>query len=363
MKKERIEYLDILKGIGIFLVVYEHVSMLPKNSVPGNILMCISYGAVPCFMMVTGGLMNRAQEMNWKKYILRLVKMYFLLSFWKVVYLIFYMNLYALSFSKLELFKYTFLFGTLPDVNSGILWYLEAYLAVMVLHPVIWFLWKGGRSGQITLAFWGGMVFVCSLGVIGCNSVFGENSVQTVVPYMAYGNMFFYYILGAFLLEYRREIHGFINEKKWKKVIPAMLLTAGTMGLLILKYLDIHSFCWEQVHVTNSYYRISTILLSVGFYLTVMETEFHVKNKSNAGSGGRFLVFFHLFEEFIGKTTMGIYLLHGLLVPCFQIYVSSSETMEFSLGLHILMTILVVVICAFVTKLIHKIPFVRGLLM
>lgn len=380
MKKERIEYLDILKGIGIFLVAYEHVSMLPKNSVFGNILMCISYGAVPCFMMVTGGLMSRSKEMNWKKYIFRLIKMYLLLCFWKVVYLVFYMKLNTLSFSKTELFRYVFLFETLPDVNSGLLWYLEAYLAVMVLYPVTWFLFKGGRNGRITLAFWGSLVFISSLGVIGCNSFLGENSVQTVVPYMAYGNMFFYYILGAFLLEYRERIHGFISGKtpsfngkkfpaeyirKHGKLIPAVLLAGGTLGLLGLKYLDTRSICWEQVHVSNAYYRISTILLSVGIYLTVMEIGFYIQDVScvqsriKRKSGRYFCAFFQMIGEIFGKTTMGIYLLHGLLVPCLQVYVSTHPSITLSLGLHVFVTLLTVLACSFVTKILQKIPMLR----
>lgn len=382
MKKERIEYLDILKGIGIFLVTYEHVSMLPKNSVLGNVLMCISYGAVPCFMMVTGGLMSRTQEMNWKKYIFRLVKMYLLLCFWKVVYLAFYMNLNVLSFSKTELFRYIFLFETLPDVNSGLLWYLEAYLAVMVLYPVTWFLFKGGCNGRITLAFWGSLVFISSLGVIGCNSFLGENSVQTVVPYMAYGNMFFYYILGAFLLEYRRGIHGFISEetrsaavkkspegyiRKHGRWIPAVLLAGGTIGLLGLKYLDTHSICWEQVHVSNAYYRISTILVSVGIYLAVMEIGFYIQDVSrvqsgiNRKSGSHFRALLQMIGEIFGKTTLGIYLLHGLLVPCLQVYVSTHRSITFSIGLHAFVTLLTVVVCALVTKLLQKIPLLREL--
>lgn len=350
MKKERIEYLDILKGIGIFLVVYEHVSMLPKNSVLGNILMCMSYGAVPCFMMVTGGLMHQRNELDWQKYLLRLIKMYLLLCFWKAAYLLFYKSLYALSFSKKDLFSYLFLFGTLPDVNAGLLWYLEAYLAVMLLYPVTLFLFRGGRNGRITLLFWGGIVSLGSLAVIAGRHFEGAN-IEAAAPFMTYGNMFFYFIAGAFFLEEREMIRDFLGRKRWRKFVPAVLLLAGTFGLMILKFLKTGTFCWEQLHVSNSYYRISTVFLAAGIYLFVMLSDSH------RNPAGRFI------GTFLGKTTMGIYVLHGILVPCVQIYFSKYFQGNESLVLHLAVTVFTVIICAAVTKILRKIPVLRALVL
>jgi len=343
MSKERIEYLDILKGIGIFFVVYEHVSMLPDKSVLGNILMCMSYGAVPCFIMVTGGLMHQSKEPNWQKFALRLIKMYLILCLWKGIFLIFYKNLYSLSFSRKEIFGYLFLFVTLPNVNSRLLWYLEAYLAVTILYPVTWFLFQNGKLGRRILLFWGMLVYLGSLAGIVVSSHYAGITIQAVVPSMTYGNMFFYFIAGAFLLEKRERIRGIFTEKKWFKYIPFSMVFAGTLGLMLVKFLKTGTFCWEHLHVSNSYYRISTIILSVGIYLAVMLLDLH-KKKSGAFWG-----------KFLGKTTMGIYLLHGLLVPCVQLYVSAHCPEKKSFLLHLLVTFSMLTICAAVTKLFQKI--------
>lgn len=350
MKKERIEYLDVLKGIGIFLVVYEHVAMLPKNSVLGNVLMCMSYGAVPCFMMVTGGLMHRRRELDWQKYLLRLVKMYLLLCFWKAVYLLFYKSLYTLSFSPKAIFSYLFLFGTLPEVNSGLLWYLEAYLAVMLLYPVTRFLFRGGRDGRLILLFWSGLVFCGSLAVI-VSTHFEGMKIESVAPYMPYGNMFLYFTAGAFLLEERERIQDFLAQKKWGRYAPAALVFAGTLGLMALKFFKTGTWCWEQLHVSNSYYRISTILLAAGIYLAVLQMD-SCKNPVSVFIG-----------NFLGKATMGIYVLHGILVPCLQILIAEHFPGNESLGLHLLVTVFTILVCGAAAKVLQKIPVVKEIVL
>lgn len=66
MAKSRIAYLDKIKGISILLVVFCHSVMLSAGGVLGNIVMCVAWGAVPCFFMVTGALLNNAQKFDWK---------------------------------------------------------------------------------------------------------------------------------------------------------------------------------------------------------------------------------------------------------------------------------------------------------
>ena len=54
-KTSRIVYLDVLKGVSMLLVIYCHGVLLPYHSVVGNLMMTLAWGAVPCFVMASGG--------------------------------------------------------------------------------------------------------------------------------------------------------------------------------------------------------------------------------------------------------------------------------------------------------------------
>lgn len=51
---DRIEFLDIIKGISIILVVFIHFNVLSDKTIIGNIVMQFAVCACPCFMMVSG---------------------------------------------------------------------------------------------------------------------------------------------------------------------------------------------------------------------------------------------------------------------------------------------------------------------
>ena len=64
----RLLYMDNLKGICILLVVFCHYTLLSGSSVVGNAIMTLASAAVPCFMMITGGLLCRTKsDFDWKK--------------------------------------------------------------------------------------------------------------------------------------------------------------------------------------------------------------------------------------------------------------------------------------------------------
>ena len=118
-KKERIEYLDLLKGISIILVVFCHKVTLPSDTILGNIIMAMAWAAVPNFFFVTGGLMHQSKELKWKKYLNKLLRAYIVLCVWKLLYLLFYSTFQEVTFSKTDLIEYLFMFGDISGVTEG----------------------------------------------------------------------------------------------------------------------------------------------------------------------------------------------------------------------------------------------------
>lgn len=134
-KKERIEYLDLLKGISIILVVFCHKVTLPSDTILGNIIMAMAWAAVPNFFFVTGGLMHQSKELKWKKYLNKLLRAYIVLCVWKLLYLLFYSTFQEVTFSKTDLIEYLFVFGDISGVDAGHIWFMYAYLFVLLFLP------------------------------------------------------------------------------------------------------------------------------------------------------------------------------------------------------------------------------------
>ena len=107
--KQRIEYLDSLKCVCMFLVVFCHGVVLPKESIIGNFFMSLAWAAVPCFMLVSGALMHNTSSFSFRNFFIKLFKLYTVLCAWRFIYYIAYYLLADLSFSVIEILKYVFL--------------------------------------------------------------------------------------------------------------------------------------------------------------------------------------------------------------------------------------------------------------
>ena len=233
MAKSRIAYLDKIKGISILLVVFCHSVMLSAGGVLGNIVMCVAWGAVPCFFMVTGALLNNAQKFDWKKYFARFFKAYAVLAVWKIIYLLVTCTYAKVDISISKLFEYVFLFGNLDGVKTGAMWFMTAYLLVLLFYPLTWHLMHGGKGAEAALliaaaiALFGG-ILLNSLNFCSelLTDLFGRkfpdfSNAESILPLGNYKNMLFYFIAGGFVMN--------------KKIKSKLFLPKKTSGASILR--------------------------------------------------------------------------------------------------------------------------------
>ena len=358
MKRERIEYLDFIKAISIILVVFCHQVALSNDTIIGNIIMAMAWAAVPNFFFVTGGLLHQTQSLNWKKHIYRIIHTYTILCIWKIIYLIFFFFVKDISFSKVDLIKYIFLFDNIQNVESGLMWFMYAYLTVLIFFPISYYLFKNKNEGQKTLGFVLIVLFLKSFLVTAINFLFKHWSLQTgrnlleisiskIMPFGEYSNMLFFFITGAFLLQYRDKINNYIENKPQRKLIPPLLFITGLAGLVFIKYCDTGLISWGGYYITAGYSRLSTVLMSFGLYLILQNWKMRKPE--------------HILAKYVGTTTMGIYYIHVLLLVCFKNYFHTYYQVYGSLGLNVLKTVFAVIICAIITIFFKKIPLVKNL--
>lgn len=348
--------MDTIKGVSILLVVFCHYVLLSKETVVGNIIMCVAWGGVPCFMMVSGALMHRSRSFSWSKYFRKLVKIYVVLVVWRGIYLIFSLAMGAEITSKRELFQYLFFCQDVSYVNTGAMWYMIAFLVVLLIYPVTWYLFRqGGKQGKQLVLFLIAITFSSSILISAVGfvmDVLGKalglsvpdfTFLSKFFPLSHYGEMIFYFLLGAFLYEEQEKIIQVFSRYKW---LPITCVFAGTAGLMVIKFVQCGTFAWNHTYLNSGYTRLSTVVLSIGIFVLAMQVGEH----RVAG----------FLSKYVGRYTMGVYYLHCLpLIVCNQyIY---PYIVQRSVGANLIKTALVTLVCVGITVGMRKIPYVRTL--
>lgn len=356
MLKGRIEYLDAIKGFSILLVVFCHYVLLPSDSYIANILMCLAWGAVPCFMIVSGGLMHNKKEFVWIKHLKKIFKVYSVLVGWKLIYFVIYLKVKYISVSKVSFLKYLFLFGNLGNIPSDVTWYMEALLTVLLIFPISYTLYN--NKSKVVFYFLLGITFLDSFFISFFNELFAMLSktfsinlldisgLKGILPISSHSNMIFFFLLGALLFEKREYLKSKLNSYKFGIVIPFALIVTGILGLIITKYITASTFKWEGIYLTYGYYRLSTIVLALGIYFVFLISDFKIN---------------YFLSKYVGKYTMGIYYIHYIFLSICKIYIYPYLDGFQSIGLNIIKTLLTVCISIFITKVLLHIPVLKEL--
>lgn len=350
MSKQRIGYFDSLKGFAICLVVFCHHVLLDNDTIMGNFFMSFAWAAVPCFFMVTGGLLHRAKEFSWKKWANRIIKVYMCLCVWKVIYLLLYCAMSNITIDGISLIKYLFFLGDIPGVDIGPMWFMNAYLQALIVFPITYHLYSNKNMHALIYLLL--LLFMISIGATVINYIGIDIGlfIQGMIPLAGYANMLFYFVLGIILLDRREQITAYIEKTVLGKYFVVLVCFIGIVGAMIVKYTYTGSFHWHGVYLENGYNRLSTMIMAVGLY-QIFAFEL-VPSKWNKA-----------FEK-LGKHTMGIFYLHyPVMIVLHKIanYFVKDFSSYYSFALNLLQMVVVIFICTGITIVAKKIPIIKKL--
>lgn len=357
--KERIIYLDILKSIAVFLVVFCHFVLL-SPTIPANLFMSACWMAVPVFFMVNGALLF-ARPLNLKKHIQKTVSIYAVLVVWKLIYML---AIPPLTGGRTEgtagsIFNYLFLFGELPGIINGHLWFIEALLAVYVLFPVfsIAFDREDGRK-----LLWGFALFslACTNGLYsfevmgdmlrsaGLSFPFSADSLAAFQPFGKYGNMLGFFLLGALLASAQKPVFG---TPKKQRVLGGVMLASGLLGLWGVKCFLSGQMAWDGTLLQEGYRHVPVIFMAAGLFLLCKNVQIRQ----------RWLL---LPVQALASRTLGIFYVHWLfgwllVNPLAGWFLG--QGISFCIGTNLVKNIVLMVPAFAVTLVMERIPLVNKL--
>lgn len=350
MKSQRFLFLDFIKAVSILLVVFCHYVVIPPDSYIGNAVMILAWAAVPCFLMCSGYVFCFKEE-PLQKWIERIANIYFVMLIWKILYLFFFINFSEISFGKVSLLQYLFLFEPLEGVNIGHFWFLYAYICCLLLCPILVPLFKANHHKTILFIlilcyapnqFVYSIQFILNLctNAIGCNAI-KTSSLANLSPFSGmYSYVFPFFIIGGL---FRLCDHNGIGRSKKILIAGAVCFATGFASLSAIKYTQCGTWLWGGKYLDAGYQWTGTILMTVGMFIllkAIGEQKFPI-----------------WLGKYVGKCTMGIFYLHVPLLywACLYILPKFPQATWVNFG----KTFVVALISTAISLILKKVPFVR----
>lgn len=382
--KERVQYLDLLKAIAIFLVVFCHFVLLP-GTIAANLLMCACWMAVPTFFMVNGTLLF-ARPLNCRKHFTKTFSVYLVLVAWKMIYMLLiplFSNTSALTadFGINSILNYLFLFGELPGIINGHLWFIDALLAVYLVFPVLRIVYDYKDAhcapvGRRILWFLAAASLLCTNGLhsleilgkmlqsIGIPFQLSFDAISAFQPFGKYGNMLGFFLLGALLgnpaeaeeTESPSKHTRLFMDGPLQRILATVMLFTGVLTLWCVKWFLSGQPEWDGILLAEGYRHIPVILMAVGLFLLFRNVNQFKRP---------FYSFLHLFAS----RTLGIFYIHWLfgwmLTNPLAAFLISHGLLtpggEFGVWANILKNIVLMVPALLVTFIMERIPIIKKL--
>ena len=352
---ERYNNLDLLKSIAIFLVILYHVgTFYNANIVGGNIIFLdylkyylrgfMSIG-VPIFFFSNGVLLFK-KDFKLKKHLIKICKLVCITVIWTF-----------LSYAIISLFKENTI-----DIKSMIkslwslkfqynnhLWFLYTLVVIYIFFPLLKLAWDKEKNifyfffcailivtvgnkllVQIYNIF--AILFSKNIKDIGTNLFSKFNPVSGI-----YGYAIVYFMLGAICFEYKDRLNT-------KKNTILSILTLIVSSILLCVYWVIISIYTNstQDYVWGSYDIIFTLINVIALFIISL-------NYTGNNLFGKVI-------NIIGKNTLGIYLIHMIIINFFiflNINYKGNSIRE------VFYSIVIFLISLIITIIIGKIPILK----
>lgn len=330
MKKERIEYLDILRAIGILYMIFGHITLYPKYD------HYIHAFHMPLFFFITGYFFAKNEKLSWKEFVKKISKKilipYFILGItFALTDSIFFTGIKTIPKNLLTLI-------TINNENfpiAGAFWYFTCLYFAMILF---YFLRKLIKKDYLLI--------VCSFLIMLIGIYFKK--IINIELWLS--------IIPSFVAVEFIDIGYFVNKNKMldKYQINNIFIL---MIIFIINYILIFKTSYVNMR-TNTYPNIIIFLLnfimSMIFYLNISRKLDNIKCFNSIAKRlkfiGKYSIVFLELNQFI------ILILKKILIklPLFEI-----GTISYSIFIFILT---VIIIYVFTNKIINsKIKILFGL--
>ncbi len=363
LEKRRILYFDFIKMISIFLVCFYHGHSLQLNYLEegsinvylNNFLVSFASMGVPLFFIINGSLMLR-KDLDLKKHIKKTRKVFLLTITWIIITLIFTSYIYNNKYQSLnEIIRDFF---SWPPGTLNHIWFLIAIVHIYILYPMLKIL-ISNKNKDIAKYFFI-ITFIFTFGNSAINSfrhmiefILNRKITDSIIfNYFGRFNIFYetyaytivYFSLGIILVYLMKKES--IKKQKISILILALFILNGISLIHSIMVSNIRGNRYDPVW--NGYETISTMLMAIVFFIITFKLEDKLEKANKI-------------ITLVGNNTLGIYLIHMLLLFKYKPIFSATSIGNTIWG-NVIFTIIILSVSLLITLIIKKIPILKKLL-
>ncbi|WPR95477.1 acyltransferase family protein [Klebsiella aerogenes] len=324
--------INLLRVLSAFLVVFIHVSpeafgVMSDDWFGINVMASISRVSVPLFFMISGYFaLNTTTDININKFLYKkTTRLLPPLVVWSVIYVIYNKTIIDTST----------LWGMLTITPAHYhLWFFYTLIPMIFISPMLSKSIKNSNTNQLIYLTLIWLLFSLFPSLIQALQYFinGEDPILKVGKAQLFIAMLGYFLLGGFL----KELRITINTKALFIIFILSTLATIISTCIISKIIKSPSQAFFV------YY--SPFIASGAFSLFVIFDRINIKNNRISK-----------FISHISKLTLGVYLIHPILIDYFKINILESRSV-YSL---LIMTIIIFVASSVIIFLISKVPLIK----
>ena len=283
-----------------------------------------------------------------KKFLRKVLGIFFLVIIWSAIYMVFNMIVYGAKFTIKDIIYNIFNSG-LGNRYTSYLWFLQNLIMFYLIFPVLKFLHDNNKQIYNYVFV---LVAIFAMGVPLINNIltvvdniFGLKLMQSFNFFankynpILNGPFIFFFMLGGYLFEKKEIFENKENRIKAVLIGAISAVLAFILGFMVSitqgKVVADNFNCWS----------IFTAVIVIGWYALTYKKG----NNKN--------VFNELIQE-IGKNTLGIYLIHYLFVLIVKKYFMFLLGNAFSTAI---ITTLIILLSYILIKIIKRIPIIHKL--
>lgn len=348
-------YLDRIRVLASIFVVVIHFGALYfyNNPVHSNIWIiatfynCLARIAVPLFVLVSGAIyLNENKEIPIKKLFLTIIRFVVMFFVWDILYQCF--DYFVINKCSFNIHAICNILGKLDSYKYH-LWYLLSYVLLLSLVPILRLICKKENRAQVKYLLLLFFVGACLLEMFKflANISDADNIVIRIIRHIVsiidlinvgkFSNLILIFIAGWYFSTF--------DFKNFKKRVCAVKWIVG-LGAPVLTILLCLFTNEKGFDLMANYYYLPNFVLSVSVFLSFRYSK--IANKPNK------------FLGFVGKRTLGIYLIHVFLIELLNIYILTTVFNHISLMWSIVIipigVVLVYVVSLLISSLLYFIP-------
>lgn len=319
-KRQRVVGFDFIKTIAILLVITIH--MIYGSGLPHawytHLLSTLTMVCVPLFIMVNGALLLN-KPFNSAKHKRKVIQLIVLTIIWKILLLIFcYYTLdYEVDLSKASILSYL-LGGNPPYGNIGYVWFLNFYIGLMILFPIIKMIFDSRKGIKWLIAATliypiGGtleMIYVPVANMLKINSsieVFGHFDSMSPFSYVSSTLILIFLIGGIIWREHLSQQSNRKHAVRTKSRIINLVIKHPISSAIItgiLCYAIMYAIvCYDNAFVNHDWWDVSERYANL-FTVGLTSSLFYLL------SIAKYPKPIARFSIFMGSRTFSIYIMH-----------------------------------------------------